>query len=102
MSAVSILISWNRPSTGGRLGLSGSPARRAGLHQHAGAVGPSGAVLRDEVGEEPAVLDAGVERRHVHELTAARGEETCAIFHVDLLDGLEAVDGETRAHDRHF
>src|SRR5205807_1345151 len=62
-------------------------------------VRPAAAVLLDQIGECLRVSGAGVERRDVLEAEAAGAHEGLAILDVDLLERLQAVDGETRAHD---
>src|SRR5204863_6652235 len=78
---------------------SGGGAARRARQPPMPRVRPAAAVLLDQIGECLRMSGAGVERRDVLEAKAAGAHEGLAILDVDLLERLQAVDGETRAHD---
>src|SRR5215472_15062579 len=92
MSAVSTLISWNRPSTGWSGG--GASRRPCGPAAQL-LVRPSLAVLSNECGQESRMLDAGIQRGDILESLAARTHERVAILDINLLERLETIDGKS-------
>src|SRR5581483_11925552 len=108
MSVVARLISWKRPrgttavqdraeKVSGRGAACGAGGPQTELH-----MGPSLTVPRDQVGKETGVLRPEVECGHILEALATGREKAVAALDGDLLECLEAVHREARAHDRNL